>query len=362
MRFLLAFLLIPSLALAGNEFDAGLKAYQARSFDTAKAHFETYLKTAPSRNLPRTLFYLGQLEADGQKSLSYYQALVTKFPKDTLAARGNLALGQMAYSRADYPAARARFSNVLAQFPTLQVAGEAEYWLAVSWLVDGKPEEARKEFFSLLKAFPNSERVEWARLGIGDSYFRQGIYDRALTEYQGCESQYPKGEALPIVLFQIGQCFEKLGGKEEAQASYQRVLETAPNGYEAIEAKQRLAVLGKGTTGTPTPTPIVAPSPETSQAKRDTVIATKKPSKDTAASLLLGLFLQVGAFTDPESGSPLKARLARNGYPVESSTKVVSGRKYYTVLAGPYPDEAAAKAAEQKLKQEEHIAPIWIRN
>ena len=71
---------------------------------------------------------------------------------------------------------------------------------------------------------------------------------------------------------------------------------------------------------------------------------------------------QVGAFNDPEGGSPLMNRLTRNGYPVQSSTKVVSGRKYYTVLVGPYPDEGAVQAAEWKLRQEEHISPIRIRN
>jgi TolA-binding protein len=363
-------LVLPALALAETgEFDQGLKAYQTRSFEAAKSHFEAYLKTEPSRNLSRTLFYLGQMEADGQKSQNYYQALAAKFPKDTLAARANLALGQMAYSKADYTEARARFSRVAAQLPTLPIAGEAQYWLGICWLIDGKPEESRRTFFGLIKAFPNSRRAEWAKLGIGDSYFRQGTFDRALTEYQACETQHSTGETLPIVLFQVAQCFEKLGGKEEAQAYYQRVIEAAPNGYEAIEAKQRLATLGKrnretpkSVTNTPVPNPIMVARPETSRVRRDTVIAILRTPRDTVVSIHPGLFLQVAAFTDPESGAPLKKKLAQNGYQVTSSSKVVSGRKYYTVMVGPFPSEGAARDAEQRLKQEEHISPIWIRN
>ncbi len=370
MKLFPTLLILPALAWAGaSDFDQGLKAYQARSFEAAKSHFEAYLKTNPSRNLPRTLFYLGHLEADGQKSQNYYRALATKFPKDTLAARANLALGQMAYSKGDYVEARARFSNVADQFPTLPIAGESRYWLGVCGLIEGKSEEARRTFFDLIKAFPDSRRAEWAKLGIGDGYFRQRIYDRALTEYQACETQYPGGETLPIVLFQIGQCFERLGGKEEARAYYQRVIETAPNGYEAIEAKQRLAVLGKRPAEAPktgshalTPNPVMVTRPETTRTGRDTVIATPKAPKDTVSPGPFGLFLQVAAFTDAESGSPLKRRLTQNGYPVASSTKMVAGRRYYTVIVGPYPSEELAKAAEQKLKREEHISPIWIRN
>jgi cell division protein FtsN len=102
--------------------------------------------------------------------------------------------------------------------------------------------------------------------------------------------------------------------------------------------------------------------PETSQVRRDTVIATLRTPKDTAVSIHPGLFLQVAAFTDPESGAPLKKRLGQNGYQVTSSSKVVSGRKYYTVLVGPFPSEGAARDAEQRLRQEEHISPIRIRN
>jgi len=369
MRLCFLILLLPSLALAGSPsaFDQGFKAYQARSFEQAKALFEAYLKTNPSRNLSRTLFYLGQLEADGQKSRNYFEALISKYPKDTLTVRANLFLGQLAYTKADYSEARKRFSVVVAQFPGLSLASESQYWLGVSWLADGKPEEARREFYGLIKAYPQSKREEWARLGIGDSYLRQGNYERGLTEYQACESSFPSGETLPIVLFQIGQCYEKLGGKEEAQASYQRVIEVAPNGYEAIEAKQRLAALGKRIGEAPRPAsdtsnPSTVNKPDTAKDMRDTLFAVVKPGRDTAHQPhVSGLFLQVAAFTDQGSTTPLKERLAKSRYPVTTSTKMVNGKKYYTILVGPYPGEEEARAAEFRIKAEEHISPLWIR-
>lgn len=359
---LILFPLVPGRA---SEFEGGLQAFQSGSLESAKTHFEAYLKTNPTKHLNRTLFYLAQLEADGQKSKNYYQALVAKFPKDTLSARGHFALGQIAYAKGDFAEARNSFSKVLSLFPILSLASESQYWLGICSLCEEKPESARKEFFALIKEFPKAPRVEWARLAIAESYFKKGIYNRALSEYQDCEARYPTGQTLPIVLFQLGQCYEKLSGKEEAKISYERVLEIAPQGYEAIAAKQRLAILGKQV-GEPHKSVLIHPAPltvspqETINVAKDTLPPLVKPPRDFF-SLGAGIYLQVAAFTTQESSSPLKERLAQRGYPMALSTKTVSGRKYYTVLIGPFTTEPEAQVAESKLKEEEHVAPIWIR-
>lgn len=358
-------ILFPLIPAGASEFDGGLQAFQTGSLESARAHFEAYLKTNPTKNLNRTLFYLAQLEADGQKSKNYYQALLTKFPRDTLSARGHFALGQMAYTRGDFVEARVNFARVLGLFPSLPLAAESQYWLGICSLCEGKPESARKDFFALIKEFPNAPRVEWARLAIADSYFKQGIYDRALTEYQDCETRYLSGQTLPIALFQLGQCYEKLSGKEEAKSSYERVLEIAPQGYEAIAAKQRLAILGKPMVKSHEsvlipPRPLMVSPQETVKVTKDTLPPQVKPSRDLF-SLSSGIYLQVAAFTTQESPVPLKERLAQRGYPMALSTKTVSGRKYYTVLVGPYATEAEAQISESKLKVEEHVTPIWIR-
>jgi len=100
--------------------------------------------------------------------------------------------------------------------------------------------------------------------------------------------------------------------------------------------------------------------PDTSVVKKDTA----RVLRDTVQLSVPGLYLQVAVFTAPLDHlivPNIKERLEGKGYSVFISPKMVSGRKYFTVLVGPYKTDEEARVAVARLKREEHITPVWTR-
>jgi cell division septation protein DedD len=81
----------------------------------------------------------------------------------------------------------------------------------------------------------------------------------------------------------------------------------------------------------------VVPLPETAAPS-----ATATPAKPT------GLVLQVGAMTHRENADALTAALRKKSFPAFVLAR--DGDPYYRVDVGPYPDEADARIAADKLK------------
>jgi cell division septation protein DedD len=72
------------------------------------------------------------------------------------------------------------------------------------------------------------------------------------------------------------------------------------------------------------------------------------PSDPEVPSKLSGLVLQVGAMKHKENADALTAALRKKSFPAFVIAR--DGDPYYRVDVGPYPDEADARIAEDKLK------------
>lgn len=116
-----------------------------------------------------------------------------------------------------------------------------------------------------------------------------------------------------------------------------RAPEVAPPGQRRAEAPEprhgapRLVLGGEAPAPTPSPGAAVAPAPTEAAAQAESLVATSGK----------GYLIQMGVFATSKNAEALRARLEELGVPARLESRVV---------AGPFPDQAAARAAQARLR------------
>ena len=95
----------------------------------------------------------------------------------------------------DYDAAEKRFQAWLAAFPGDALAGDAQFWLAESYLQQGKAREAATAFLNLHKSNPQSSKAPDALMKLGMSLARLGETEAACATLAEVGLRYPNASA-----------------------------------------------------------------------------------------------------------------------------------------------------------------------
>ena len=77
-----------------------------------------------------------------------------------------------AYKAAEHEKARALFKEYLTRYATDEKAGDAQYWIGASYLVQNKPATALGEYRKVISQYPKSPAVDTALYGMADAFFR----------------------------------------------------------------------------------------------------------------------------------------------------------------------------------------------
>jgi tol-pal system protein YbgF len=77
-----------------------------------------------------------------------------------------------AYKTGDHDKARALFKEYLNRYPGEDKAGDAQYWIGASYLVQNKPATALGEYRKVIANYPKSPAVDTALYGMADAFFR----------------------------------------------------------------------------------------------------------------------------------------------------------------------------------------------
>jgi TolA-binding protein len=77
-----------------------------------------------------------------------------------------------AYKASDQEKSRALFKEYLARYPRDDKAGDAQYWIGASYLVQNKPATALGEYRKVISTYPKSPAVDTALYGMADAFFR----------------------------------------------------------------------------------------------------------------------------------------------------------------------------------------------
>ena len=118
-----------------------------------------------------------------------------------------------AYKAGDQDKARALFKEYVTRYATDTKAGDAQYWIGATYLVQNKPATALGEYRKVIALYPKSPAVDTALYGMADAFYRL----HACTDAKGALDALSKrkpAKALDDRLKQLG-----------------RVIKDAPKGY-----------------------------------------------------------------------------------------------------------------------------------
>jgi TolA-binding protein len=93
----------------------------------------------------------------------------SQIPSDKAA---HFAAAYDAYKAANHEKSRALFKEYLTRYPSDDKAGDAQYWIGASYLVQNKPATALGEYRKVISSYPKSPAVDTALYGMADAFFR----------------------------------------------------------------------------------------------------------------------------------------------------------------------------------------------
>jgi tol-pal system protein YbgF len=98
-------------------------------------------------------------------------------------------------------------------------------------------------FQEVIAKFPSSELADNAQYWIGESYYAQKDYQQAQVEFQKTVDGYPQGDKVPAALLKISLCQVEMGDRAAARTSLENLLARYPHSEEARLAKTKLQEL-----------------------------------------------------------------------------------------------------------------------
>lgn len=171
------------------------------------------------QDLNTNLAQLIELTGQTQRNL----ALMSVTPSDTAGARGPTAVrpqtrppGQVPsgatpgdpqalyeaalrqFRRGSYGTAREALDQFLAEYPTHELAPDAQYFRAESFAEEGNAEAALDEYARVLELYPNSRRAPTALYKSGLLELRRGNVDDARTFFNRVVQGYPDSDEFEL--------------------------------------------------------------------------------------------------------------------------------------------------------------------
>lgn len=109
-----------------------------------------------------------------------------------------------------------------------------EYDASYGYILSGEYELAERSFRSFLANHPTDNRVGAAQFWLGESYFARTMYKEASDAFLKSYTQYPDGAKAPESLLKLGLSLSGLGEKKAACASWDELLVKYPKAGKAI--------------------------------------------------------------------------------------------------------------------------------
>lgn len=128
--------------------------------------------------------------------------------------------------------------------PMAPISADTLYKNGLRDFTSGNYDLARQEFSDYLKNFPTNDLAGNAQFYIGEIDYAQNNFQDAVTEYDKVLYSFPKSFKLAAALLKKGQAEIKLGQKASGTRDLREVVRRFPGTDEARQAQARLKELG----------------------------------------------------------------------------------------------------------------------
>lgn len=108
-------------------------------------------------------------------------------------------------------------------------------------LTRGNYSLALSGFKYYLENFPSSDLADDAQFWLGEILYAQQDYTRAIEEFKKTIVNFPKSDRIPATLLKIGYSYTNIGNSQTSKQYYQILIDRFPTTEEARLARSRLA-------------------------------------------------------------------------------------------------------------------------
>lgn len=246
--YIVPFTCLSALPYAEEEYNAGIKQFQAGNYKSAVEKFDVVISTASKKNrdLLRSayLYKADSLSAllDTDAALKEYVRITEKFPNTNESIRARLGIGLVYYKKNNYSLAREYLLNFIKRFPGTKITDDAQYWLGMLHFKNKNFKKAAVSFSALVQNYPKSDYAADGWLRLGDSYFNLKKYKQSRNSYRKILTKFPSSAQSEFALFGIGRTYDAEGAVFDAIAVYVQFAEKYPKSQLSPEITRQVAV------------------------------------------------------------------------------------------------------------------------
>ncbi|HXE91435.1 MAG TPA: tetratricopeptide repeat protein [Terriglobales bacterium] len=159
---------------------------------------------------------------------------------DELKAR----VGKVAEQLAAMEQARASIGVEPATPPADAPPPDVLYNNALRDYTAGRLDLATQQFTDYLRFYPTAELAGNSQFYLADIDYRQGNFQRAIEGYDVVLEKYPEGNKTRAAMLKKGYALIELGQKDAGVAALRKLIQRFPRSVEATSARDRLRKLG----------------------------------------------------------------------------------------------------------------------
>ena len=111
----------------------------------------------------------------------------------------------------------------------------------------GKLDLATQEFGDYMKYYPTTDLAGNAQFYLAGIEFKLGNFEQAVQDYDKVLEQYPDGNKSPAAQLKKGMALAKLGRRSDAIKEFNSLIQRYPRSIEAQQARDQLRQLGTTT-------------------------------------------------------------------------------------------------------------------
>ncbi|MBN2460194.1 MAG: SPOR domain-containing protein [Candidatus Cloacimonetes bacterium] len=302
----------------------------------------------------------------GDEFIKALMSLYQEFPSSYYGQLALLELAQIDILQRDYGEAIKKLRTIYHN-----EINTKEYWLANAYYKNGQYQEAIISAQNYIFNARDKAKIEYSYFIIIESYIGQKLFTRALNTLDFLRNSEFIENNIPLLHYRSGYCHEMLGNYEQALNSYRKLKMEFPYHSYSYQAEDRMYALSREKDNSVTSEElqefrnldpekidvtvnedINLPDPDTPviPGEDDTYLP---DDIETEPVTSLKIYLQVGAFSNPENAAKLAAEIDLIlSYDHIIFTKELKGRALHVVAYGPFSSEKELIAVKQMLKEE----------
>lgn len=227
------------------QFKLGWVQYQAEQFAPAAKEFTAQLQSFPSGRLAPDATYLAgeclfRTRKFAEALRRFDQAIQQK--QEKYLARAFYRAGASAAEGKQWGASESYYQALVSQFPKFEQINEARYGLGLALQNQEKLAEA-KQVYEQVTRETETETAAKSRFMVGECAFREKKYDEAVEHFLTAALGYPYEEWQALGYFEAGRCLNELKNTAKAIEMFETVVKKFPAHPKAKDARALLAKL-----------------------------------------------------------------------------------------------------------------------